>query len=714
MHATAKWLLVGLLVAAGSGCTSSRWNLAKSDVPQSSVNNDEVRVKYGFPWGNASKKSPQRNEALAADLQAKMAEARSRTASSAGGSNASVPDLLRQAALAENSRDLAGAKQLYLKVVETEPRNAEAHHRLGVIADQQRDTVAADQHYAQALAINRKDSDLLHDVGYSHLLRGNLEDSERYLKEALEVNSFNQRASEHLGQVYARQGRYDAALAMFRQCATEREAQQMIAQAFPNGRSAADGASAIAAASDQHNAPRSPSIPDFSQGGQTLDQIQQLMAQERAAAQRARDQRMQAEMRPQGEDYGNPQGISPNPAIARNNTPQSPFAGAAPSTSAAAAKATLSQLAGTLLPSVTPGPASAPLPQASPTTAPSATNAAAAGAPTWATGSSIPPTGLAAGQPTPTNTWSVDSPAHAPFAPNAAATTPASSQNAPTFWQGALANTPPAHATQPPADGATPYDTARVPTLPGPPATPSPNLAWSTGTSTVLPNLTIPPTTPAPAVHAAYQATGYDRQMPPALPGPPASAGPQLDAARWAAQMAMGAGPGAMFPTVTQMSHTSGPADVRFSYGDAPAGAPRNQVSTAVWSSDHSTNTNSIEPMGGTSNIAPSSPWNNWQSPSPPSTNWMTPTDSAPTPAAAQPGPSYWSGSAANQPNGGHNAAPAPWPSTPAATTRATQTTNALDAFEAELRNAAGSAPGATSTYPAPTTIQNWPYPPAR
>jgi tetratricopeptide (TPR) repeat protein len=649
MHATANWLLVGLLVAAGSGCTTSRWNMAKSDPPKSSATDDEVRVKYGFPWGNGSKKATAKNEALAADLQAKLAEARTRPASNTTPANASppgasVPDMLRQAALAEGSRDLAAAKQLYLKVLDSDPRNAEAHHRLGVIADQQQDTRAADQHYAKALSNNRKDSDLLHDVGYSHLLRGNLEESERYLKEALEVNSFNQRASEHLGQVYARQGKYDAALAMFRQCSTEREAQQMIAQAFPHGRPAGGNSQVMPVAAEQRTASAQ---PDFSQGGQTLDQIQQLMAQERSAAQRAREQRMATEMRPSWET---------------DSPPRSP--GAAPQSAAMPGRATLPQIADTLLPSVTPGPASVPLPQAAVGTATTASPAA----PNWATGASVPPNTLISGQARVIR--NADSQSNAPLAANANAAGQAapSEQNAPTFWQGALANMPPQNPAQGSMGAANPYDMARVP--------------------------------------AEAMSTGFGRPIPSGLPG---SATAQADAARWAAQMAMGAGPGAMFPTVTQLSHTGGPADVRYAYGEAPTGAPINQVNSAVWSSDRPASTNTVPPTNGNGGIAPSSPWNNWQSPAPPSTNWMTPTDSAP----AQPAPHYPAGSAEMNHRGSFDSAPPQWPAAPV-TARPAQTADALGAFEAELRNAAGAAPATNTTFGAPTTIQNWPYQPAR
>lgn len=694
MHPTAKLLVVGLLAAAGSGCTSSRWNLAKSDSPKPPANNEEVRVKYGFPWSNGSKKQPEKNEALTADLQTKLAEARAKSAA-----NVDVPDHLRKAALAESSGDLAGAKQLYLKVLDADARNAEAHHRLGVIADQQRDTRAADQHYAQALAMTRKDSDLLHDVGYSHLLRGNLDESERYLKEALEVNSFNQRASEHLGQVYARQGKYDAALAQFRQCATEREAQQMLAQAFPNGRPGSGGTPATPVAEQRTAQP----LPDFSQGGQTLDQIQQLMAQERAAAQRAREQRIEAESRPPWDDF-NAQRAPANAASAGNHLPQPQYAGAAQP--ANPNRATLPQIANTLLPSVTPGPASAPLPTTTPATSQPGANSA--GQP-WPAGSSVPQTNLAGNSTAPTTTWGGGPNANP--APANTANAPAT-QNAPTFWQGALANNAPSTATNAPSNTATTYDTARVPT-------PS-NPLWSPGAAPATSNAAMPSSQGSPWTNPNYQSTGYERQIPPGMPGASTGASTNADAARWAAQMAMGAGPGAMFPTVTQVSHTGGPGNVNFAYGELPSGAPFNQVDPAVWTQDRAAPPANAQPAGWNGNIAPTSPWNNWQSPAPPSTNWMTPGDNAAPPANMQPPPNYPSGAAATAPSGSYNAAPPPWPNAPAATSRPTQTADALGAFEAELRNAVNSAPANNATFPAPnstsapTTIQNWPYQPTR
>jgi len=221
---------VVVTLAAVGGCASQRLQLSKSDPPKNAPKPEE-RVKYGFPW---SKPKPE-PQVASTELPPELAEqlAKSRVTSPKTG----VPkEALQRAADAEARGDLDSARAAYLQVVESDPKNVEAHHRLGVIADMRQDPQTADQHYAQAYALNRRDADLLCDMGYSLLLRGRFADSERRLKEALDINAYHRAALSNLGLVYGKMGRYDEALAMFRQAGTESEAQRNIATLFPNGK----------------------------------------------------------------------------------------------------------------------------------------------------------------------------------------------------------------------------------------------------------------------------------------------------------------------------------------------------------------------------------------------------------------------------------------------------------------------------------------------
>lgn len=235
MRNTAWILTVGLLTTLSPGCSTPRMGLAKNDPPAPAA---EERVQYGFPWSkqpnSAVAKAPKPGKAdeMSADLAAKLAESRAANAKP----TANLAETLRRAATAEADGNLDLARAAYLEVISKDPRNAEAHHRLGVIADMSRDARTADEHYAQAYATNPKDADLLSDMGYSLYLRGRLDEAEVKLKDALQVNQYHRSAQTNLGLVYGKQGRYDDALTMFRQAGTESEAQRNIATLFPEGR----------------------------------------------------------------------------------------------------------------------------------------------------------------------------------------------------------------------------------------------------------------------------------------------------------------------------------------------------------------------------------------------------------------------------------------------------------------------------------------------
>lgn len=220
--------LLALTALLFLGCSTQRMQLAKSEPPQNAPKPDE-RVRYGFPWSKP-KSPPTTSRQMPPELAEQLAKSKVTPAKSN-----STAETLQRAGEAEARGDLDSARAAYLQVVEAEPSNVEAHHRLGVIADMRQDPQTADMHYAKAYAANRRDPDLLCDMGYSLLLRNRFEDSERRLKEALEVNPYHRATLSNLGLLYGKQGKYDEALAMFRQAGTESEAQKNIAQLFPNG-----------------------------------------------------------------------------------------------------------------------------------------------------------------------------------------------------------------------------------------------------------------------------------------------------------------------------------------------------------------------------------------------------------------------------------------------------------------------------------------------
>ncbi|MDX1966928.1 MAG: tetratricopeptide repeat protein [Planctomycetaceae bacterium] len=234
MRITAWMLSVGLLSGMLAGCSTPRFGLSKSEPPTSKP---EERVKYGNPWKKEKPEaeiagSKSGSNGLPSDLADQLAKSRAASAKP----NASLTDTLKRAAAAESRGDLDAARAAYLEVVALQPNHVEAHHRLGVIADMNQDPQTADDHYARAYAANPRDADLLSDMGYSLYLRGRFDAAELKLKEALEQDQNHRSAQNNLGLLYGKQGKYDQALAMFRQTGTENEAQRNIAALFPKGR----------------------------------------------------------------------------------------------------------------------------------------------------------------------------------------------------------------------------------------------------------------------------------------------------------------------------------------------------------------------------------------------------------------------------------------------------------------------------------------------
>ena len=97
---------------------------------------------------------------------------------SAGGNESAIVENLnlghREAAL----NRLEQAEAYYRRVLELQPDNPVANHRLAVIADKQHDYARAEHYYMTALRREPRDPDLLSDLGYSYLLQGRRQDSE--------------------------------------------------------------------------------------------------------------------------------------------------------------------------------------------------------------------------------------------------------------------------------------------------------------------------------------------------------------------------------------------------------------------------------------------------------------------------------------------------------------------------------------------------------
>jgi Flp pilus assembly protein TadD len=166
---------------------------------------------------------------------------------STGGNEAAIVENLnlghREAAL----NRLEQAEAYYRRVLELQPDNPVANHRLAVLADKQHDYARAEHYYMTALRREPRDPDLLSDLGYSYLLQGRRQDSERCLNAATQLDPSHAKALHNLSLLFAMNGDYDRSFDALRRADGESEARAKIARLFPQGRPQASDNQAMVA-----------------------------------------------------------------------------------------------------------------------------------------------------------------------------------------------------------------------------------------------------------------------------------------------------------------------------------------------------------------------------------------------------------------------------------------------------------------------------------
>jgi cytochrome c-type biogenesis protein CcmH/NrfG len=142
---------------------------------------------------------------------------------------------------------LEQAEAYYRRVLEIQPENSVANHRLAVIADKKHDYARAEHFYLTALHREPRNPDLLSDLGYSYLLQGRREESERCLMAATRLDPSHGKALHNLSLLYAANGDYDRSFDALRRSDGESEARIKIATLFPKGRPQASDKEAVVA-----------------------------------------------------------------------------------------------------------------------------------------------------------------------------------------------------------------------------------------------------------------------------------------------------------------------------------------------------------------------------------------------------------------------------------------------------------------------------------
>lgn len=236
-------------------------------------------------------------------------------------------DLLQRAHQASQQNQLAEAKLLYTQILQQRPDQVEAHHRLAIVADRLQEFELAEQHYRAALQLRPGDANVLSDLGYSYLLRGQHDQSEAYLLQALKFNPTHTQAVKNLGLLKAQRGDYYGALATFRRTGTEDEAQRHMQMLFPNGapkpeQYAGAGQQPAGPMTAQTAAPFADPAADVPQRGssaadapnETTRELKELMEKAREQSLAARHQNATRTIPADAQQLGNPHANTPQDA----------------------------------------------------------------------------------------------------------------------------------------------------------------------------------------------------------------------------------------------------------------------------------------------------------------------------------------------------------------------------------------------------------------
>lgn len=254
-------LLVTALVLPSTGCQSINWFAAKKDPKNPTFaqkdsksklfgGSEDNKFKNNKGWTDEVEFKPAKKSSMFAKDKKPEIPAEIAAKFDKDGKKQTVTDLINQGMRFERAGQLDEARRAYTDAVDRDAVNGIAHHRLAVIADMKKEYGVAEDHYQVALKQRSDDANLLSDYGFSKFLRGQPQQAELYLKRALAIRGDHEGARNNLATLWAKQNRYDDVLELFRNTATEAEAQQAIAQFFPNGRPASNRAMAAAGPRD--------------------------------------------------------------------------------------------------------------------------------------------------------------------------------------------------------------------------------------------------------------------------------------------------------------------------------------------------------------------------------------------------------------------------------------------------------------------------------
>ncbi|QDT63724.1 tetratricopeptide repeat protein [Calycomorphotria hydatis] len=333
-------VLAGLLLSA-SGCESvnqGRHGMMKLGMSMSSDQGDHQAIADNIDQFNADTLATQETQKPVSDkqqeLMALMAKAKvkgKKERLSKSQEHGPAPQAEQTIVLAGHEAQAESPQVSAPQPVPLAPppeisttSDADAQHRLGVMADLQGDFLAADQHYRAALAQQPENPNLLCDIGYSFFLRGDTSSAERYLQASLSIEPNHRQALYNLGLLYGQTGDYNRARAALSRVDTPAEVHRKITELQRQHGSyqtpqqpmqyAAHEAQPI-----QYAAPQQTNMP------QGIEQVKAQMEQARiAAVQQRQMQQQQTEMPPRA-SVPMQAPSNPNPRVQSNPLQQMPL-----------------------------------------------------------------------------------------------------------------------------------------------------------------------------------------------------------------------------------------------------------------------------------------------------------------------------------------------------------------------------------------------------
>jgi Tfp pilus assembly protein PilF len=142
------------------------------------------------------------------------------------------PSQFPYARLCERRGDLAQARRIYESLRDKDPQNQQYHHRLAVLSAREGKLPESDRHFRATFESGPPTAEILSDYGYFLYLQHRLPEAERVLRDGLAMEPHHQSALNNLGLTLGQLGRFEEALAIFRQAGNDAEAHSKLAYIY--------------------------------------------------------------------------------------------------------------------------------------------------------------------------------------------------------------------------------------------------------------------------------------------------------------------------------------------------------------------------------------------------------------------------------------------------------------------------------------------------